>query len=31
MSVKFQLPDEIEQQLRRDLENLDQVAKEARS
>ena len=29
MSVTFQLPDDIEQQLRQDLTNLDQVAKEA--
>ncbi len=29
MSVRFQLPDDIEQQLRHDLTNLDQVAKEA--
>jgi len=29
MSVTFQLPDDIEQQLRHDLTDLDQVAKEA--
>ena len=28
MSVRFQLPDDIEQQLRHDLTNLNQVAKE---
>lgn len=29
MSVTFQLPDDIEQQLRNELSNLDEVAKEA--